>query len=123
MAEQRRRILRERWRVLRDLGIHSDVARDARTSAVKFIDAVKSVGCDPQRWPHLLNSWRGARKSYSNARTAVEQRRRRAKLKLLGLDWVRCDGWSRSQKAMRYALIAIAEGRDIPERPGLLRTV
>ncbi len=113
--------LRARWLILRQIGVSVDVARDARTSAAKFSAAIRGVGRDPSEWPHLLNSWKGVRKSYSVSLNAIEARRRRAVLKAAGYDCVRVDMWSRGRNATEYALRAAAAGRQIPERPALMR--
>lgn len=113
--------LRERWEILRAAGCPVKVARDARTSATKFRAAMADLGVDAGRWPHLINTWKGARRSYSVSRMAIDQREWRAKLKSAGYDWLTVDMWSRSKSAVEYALRAAAAGRQIPARPGLLR--
>ena len=117
----RNETLRARWDVLRQLAVPAHLARDARTSANKFSATVRAAGRDPAEWPHLLNSWKGIRKSYSTSKSAIESRERRAALKAAGLDWVRVDMWSRGKASTAYAMRQAAAGRDIPEKPSLLR--
>lgn len=119
--ETRKRLLCERWAILRNAGVPAYKARDARTSSAKFRAALLAIGVDPEQFPpHLLNTNQGQRRSYSMAPAMVVQRRRRAKLKAMGLDFVRCDTYSRSAKSMRRAMLAVHEGREIPEHPSML---
>lgn len=117
-------LARERYRLMRKHGVPYKIAECSHTSTQRFVDAMKGVGQDANKWPHLLRPPKGNRSQPSQRPAAVLMRQNRAKLRAAGMtDARKLDHWSRNQPATDYALRAIAAGRlaTLPERPGLLR--
>jgi hypothetical protein len=118
-TENTRDLQRQRYRVMRLVGVPAHTARVARSTLGKFQDAMRSVGEDPADWPHLNVHLGPGRWSAHVPKTerATWSRYAYRKLKQAGLGAAHAIHWCRSEVAFHYALRAIARGESLPLMP------
>lgn len=113
--------MRELWRgrhaLMRGLGIDWRAASRARTSRSRFFDTLRGAGVDPAAHPDLMGV---AGKPKSDSEAAARRRAAYAELKSAGMPASQARFWCRSVAAHAYAMRALAAGRALPLRPGLV---
>jgi hypothetical protein len=112
-----RALWRGRHALMRRLGIDWRVACGARTSRSRFCDMLRGAGVDPEAFPDLMGA-EGKPRSESEA--AARRRAAYAALKSAGMPASQARFWCRSVAAHAYAMRALAAGRVLPLRPGLV---
>lgn len=118
LATPRMRALwRYRYATMRRLGVSWRAAERARTSRSRFFDTLRAAGVDPAAFPELMGAEGKAR---SETEASARRRAAYAELKGAGMPASQARFWCRSVAAHAYAMRALARGRALPLRPGLV---
>lgn len=118
-TEKSRNLWRQRWRVMKDCGVPTDMARKSRCSLDSFRKALASVGRSADEWPHLNVHLGPGRWSSHVSRTERGEWSRWAyrALKSAGMGSAHAINWCRSEVAFHYALHCLTTGKTIPLMP------
>ncbi len=114
-----RQIWKDRWSVMRECGVPTFTARNARTNLAKFRAALEAVGRNAEEWPHLNHHLASSRWTSHVPKTerAEWQAWAYRALKAAGLVAHRAELWSRSEVSFHYALHCISTAQTLPARP------
>jgi hypothetical protein len=118
-SEKTREMQRKRWRAMRLAGVPAKVARAARGTLGKFQEAMRSVGKDPENWPHLnVHVGPGRWSTYvPKSKHAEFSRYAYRRLKGAGMGAAHAIHWCRSEVSFHYAMRAISRGESLPLMP------